>query len=65
MKFLLPVDHVVADKFDASCDAQTVGSGQIPANMMALDIGPKTVEIFSEEISRRPHHRLEWPHGRV
>jgi len=51
LKFLLPVDHVVADKIDASAVAKTVGVGQaIPANMMALDIGPKSVELFCEEI---------------
>ena len=53
LKFLLPVDHVISDKIDANATTQTVSAGQpIPANMMALDIGPKTVEIFSEEISR-------------
>jgi phosphoglycerate kinase len=53
LKFLLPVDHVISDKIDANATIQTVNAGQpIPANMMALDIGPKTVELFSEEISR-------------
>jgi phosphoglycerate kinase len=53
LKFLLPVDHVISDKIDANATIQTVSAGQpIPANMMALDIGPKTAEIFSEEISR-------------
>ena len=50
MKFLLPVDHVVADKIDASAVVQTVS--QIPANLMALDIGPKTVEAFTKEVAR-------------
>ncbi len=51
MKFLLPVDHVVADKdrHRAHC-VKTVASGQIPPNLMALDIGPKTVELFTEAI---------------
>jgi phosphoglycerate kinase len=52
LKFLLPVDHVIADKIDASAIAKTVACGQIPANMMALDIGPKTIEIFIEAISQ-------------
>jgi phosphoglycerate kinase len=52
LKFLLPVDHIVADKVDANAKVQTLNGGHIPANMMALDIGPRTVEIFSEEISR-------------
>jgi phosphoglycerate kinase len=47
MKFLLPVDHVVAQKIDAAALTRTVT--EIPADQMALDIGPKTVEIFSAE----------------
>jgi phosphoglycerate kinase len=53
VKFLLPVDHVVADRIDVNALTHIVGDGHaIPANMMGLDIGPKTVELFSEEISR-------------
>jgi phosphoglycerate kinase len=51
MKFLLPVDHIVAEKVDPSARVKTVASGQIPANLMALDIGPKTIELFTEAIS--------------
>src|SRR6201997_3816055 len=51
--FLLPVDHVVSDKVDASAKARNIGEGEaIPADMMSLDIGPKSVEMFSDEISR-------------
>ena len=51
VKFLLPVDHVVADKPEAGARIQNIGEGQpIPADMMALDIGPKTIELFSDEI---------------
>ena len=50
IKFLLPVDHVVADKMDAGAKTQTATS--IPENQMGLDIGPESVELFSEEISR-------------
>jgi phosphoglycerate kinase len=53
VRFLLPVDHVVADKFDAAAKARNIGEGEpIPADMMALDIGPKSVEKFADEISR-------------
>jgi phosphoglycerate kinase len=52
LKFLLPVDHVVADRIDAAATVQIVGSGHIPANLMALDIGPKTVAAFATEIAR-------------
>ena len=51
VQFLLPVDHVVADKPEAGARIQNIGEGQpIPADMMALDIGPKTIELFSDEI---------------
>ncbi len=50
IKFLLPMDHVVADKVDVSAAVQTVS--HIPANLMALDIGPQTVEAFTNEIGR-------------
>ena len=53
LKLLLPIDHVAADKIDANAHLTKVGQGQpIPANLMALDIGPKTIEMFEEEISR-------------
>jgi phosphoglycerate kinase len=52
VKFLLPVDHVVADKVQAGARIQNIGEGEsIPADMMALDIGPKSIEMFSNEIS--------------
>jgi phosphoglycerate kinase len=53
LKFLLPVDHVVADRIDVNAVVHIVNSGQpIPPNMMGLDIGPQTIELFSEEVSR-------------
>jgi phosphoglycerate kinase len=50
IKLLLPTDHVVADRVDASATTKIVT--QIPDNMMALDIGPQTIEAFSEEVAR-------------
>ena len=51
VRFLLPVDHVVADKMEPGARIQHIGEGQpIPADMMALDIGPATIELFSDEI---------------
>jgi len=53
VKLLLPIDHVVAIKPESTAGVQQIGEGQrIPADRMALDIGPKTIELFSEEISR-------------
>jgi phosphoglycerate kinase len=51
VNFLLPVDHVVADKPEAGARIRQIGEGEaIPADMMALDIGPKSIELFSNEI---------------
>jgi phosphoglycerate kinase len=51
VKLLLPVDHVVADKVAADARIQNIGEGKpIPVDMMALDIGPKSVELFSSAI---------------
>ena len=50
VKILLPVDHVVAAHIDANAKTQTVKS--IPDGLMGLDIGPESIELFSEEVSR-------------
>lgn len=52
VKIILPVDHVVADKFDAAADTKTVDEAGIPEGWMALDIGPKTAQLCAEEISK-------------
>jgi phosphoglycerate kinase len=52
VRFLLPVDHVLADKF--ALDAKTKifsGDGPFPADLMALDIGPKSIAAFEDEIA--------------
>jgi phosphoglycerate kinase len=52
IKFMVPVDHIAADKIDANAIVRTIGNNQqIPDNMMAVDIGPDTIDAFSEEIS--------------
>jgi phosphoglycerate kinase len=51
VRLLLPVDHVVADKPEAGARIRQIGEGEpIPADMMALDIGPKSIELFCDEI---------------
>jgi phosphoglycerate kinase len=47
-KILLPVDHVVASEFKAGAENEVVTT--IPAGKMALDIGPRTIEEFSNVI---------------
>ena len=44
---LLPVDNVVADKFDNDADIKVVPAGQIPDGYMGMDIGPATAAIYS------------------
>ncbi len=49
VKLLLPVDNYCAAEFSA--DAEPVlCEGDIPANLMGMDIGPKTVELFSDAV---------------
>jgi len=50
VNILLPVDTVIADKFDNDAQKKNVDSGQIPADWMGLDIGPKTIELFADVI---------------
>ena len=51
VKLLLPTDHVLADRF--AHDARTEifsGAGPFPADRMALDIGPETIDTYTREI---------------
>ena len=54
VKLRLPIDTVVAkafpDPIDAAIDVKTVSSDCIPADMMGLDIGEKTRELFADAI---------------
>jgi phosphoglycerate kinase len=52
VRFLLPIDHILADKF--APDARTTvfsGDGAFPADLMALDIGPASIKLFAAEIA--------------
>lgn len=51
VKLLLPVDNVIADEF--SNDANTeITEGDIEDGWMSLDIGPKTIDLYQDEISK-------------
>jgi phosphoglycerate kinase len=54
IKLLLPIDNVIADKFPAEKDASDIKievcEGDIPDGWMGLDIGPKSIELFSEAV---------------
>lgn len=43
-EIILPIDLVVAKKFQVNADTQIVSSDMIPPDMMALDIGPKSID---------------------
>jgi phosphoglycerate kinase len=49
---LLPDDVVIADAFDNNANHKIVQVGEIPADWMGLDIGPKTIEIYNSEIKK-------------
>ena len=44
---MLPVDTMVATEFKADAESKIVSSTEIPDGWMGLDIGPKTIEEFS------------------
>jgi len=50
VKLLLPVDHVAADRFDAAANVKVVGENGIPPGWRALDIGPKSIELFAAAV---------------
>ncbi|WP_304622636.1 phosphoglycerate kinase [Pedobacter sp. Leaf250] len=50
VNLILPVDTVIADKFANDAEKKDVDSGQIPADWMGLDIGPKSVALFQDVI---------------
>ena len=59
VRFLLPVDHILADKFAPDAKTQIFsGTGAFPADLMALDIGPKSIALFSKEIADA--HTIIW-----
>jgi phosphoglycerate kinase len=57
-KLILPIDTVVANDFDNPTDVKTVASNEIPDGYMGLDIGPKTVELFTKELAGA--HTVFW-----
>ncbi len=51
VQLVLPVDYVVADKFDANANTQAATDATgIPAGWMGLDVGPKTIALFTDTI---------------
>ncbi len=48
--FVLPSDHVAAERMDPGAKKEIVKNRQIPSGWVCLDIGPETVSTFSKEI---------------
>jgi len=50
VQLLLPVDTVIADRFDNEANTKVVPTGEIPEGWQGLDIGPKTCELYAKAI---------------
>jgi len=51
VEVVLPVDHVVADRFAADAQPEIVPGPDIPDGTMGLDIGPATSELFARKLA--------------
>ena len=51
-KLVIPVDTVVVKKIAEGVETAVTGGGDIPADLMGVDIGPKTVEMYKAEIAK-------------
>ncbi len=49
-KLVLPVDAVIADKFEAEANSQVVDVDAIPAGWRMMDVGPKTLELYKQAL---------------
>lgn len=50
VKFYMPIDAIIADKFGEDANTQEVDIDQIPSDWEALDIGPKTTALYADVI---------------
>ncbi len=50
VKFILPSDHIAAERMDVQAKREIVTNDKIPPDWICLDIGPETLKRFSEEI---------------
>ena len=51
VEFILQTDAIVASEFSNDAETKTVDIDSIPSNMMGLDIGPKSIELFKKALS--------------
>ncbi|MGQ9598498.1 MAG: phosphoglycerate kinase [Anaerolineae bacterium] len=50
-RLVLPVDVMIADRFEADAFSQVVAVGNVPSGWRILDIGPRTLELFQERLT--------------
>lgn len=69
-KLVLPIDHLIADDFDKQSPFEETNAVDIPENKIAIDIGPKSIELFDKEIRSAktivwngPMGVFEWNHA--
>jgi len=51
VRVLLPVDHLAADRAEAGATTRVVGADDFPADLLGVDIGPETIDLFAKEIA--------------
>ncbi|OHD53742.1 MAG: phosphoglycerate kinase [Spirochaetes bacterium GWF1_51_8] len=51
VELILPVDNIIADKYDPNANTKTVDSNKIEKGWQGLDVGPKTVEIYKKALA--------------
>lgn len=51
VNIVLPIDHIGAEAFDAAAAPQAVDGAALPANLMGLDVGPKTLELYRKVLA--------------
>jgi phosphoglycerate kinase len=52
VRVLLPVDHLAAEKPEAGAAARIVPADDFPADLLGVDIGPKTADVYGQEIRK-------------
>ena len=51
-KLHLPIDVIAADKFASDADTEVVKASEIPKEMMGLDIGPETIDLYKTHLDK-------------
>ena len=51
VRVLLPVDHLAADRAEAGATTRVVCADDFPADLLGVDIGPETIDLFAKEIA--------------